>query len=152
MHVPTGLFVTGAYGWRHDGNVKTLLPAANNANKDDSTQWLVQAGIEQNWFGIGRTTLFGEFQQWSVGPGASGPVTPSNGLNLVGTASNGVPSFASARTNMWGIGLNQSIDAAAMDLYVLYHNYNDIHTTDTAGVGTGYKDFQAVMSGAIIKF
>ena len=53
---------------------------------------------------------------------------------------------------MWGIGLNQSIDAAAMDLYVLYHNYNDIHT-DTAGVGTGYKeDFQAVMSDTIIKF
>ena len=49
---------------------------------------------------------------------------------------------------MWGIGLNQSIDAAAMDLYVLYHNYNDISTTSTAGV----VNTKAVMTGGIIRF
>ena len=34
---------------------------------DDSTQFYVQAGIEQKWIPLGKTTIFGEYQRWDIG-------------------------------------------------------------------------------------
>lgn len=61
----------------------------------------------------------------------------------------------SSETTMWGIGLNQAIDAAAMDLYVNYQHYSfDSAKNSTGGdvFSSGIKDFQAVMTGGIIRF
>jgi hypothetical protein len=130
MHVPTGLFVNGFYGWRKDDNVTV-------ANQDDtSTRWGVMAGIEQNWLGIGKTTVYGEYVNWDIGA--------NNTFNSTG--------LAGAEMTMWGLGLNQSIDAAAMDLYVQYRSYQDISTFTNAGVSTGFSDVQMIMAGGIIKF
>ena len=61
---------------------------------------------------------------------------------------------------MWGIGFNQAIDAAAMDLYVRYNNFDAECTAVVAGgchtggaVGrTSYQEFQTIMAGGKINF
>jgi hypothetical protein len=128
MHVPTGLYVHGAYGQRWDDNVVAPFD-------DSSTQWYVQAGIEQKFFPLGKTTIFGEYQRWEIGEtNAQGPGGP----------------FDSAEMTMWGVGINQSVEAAAMDLYINYRNYSPEETT--LGVATEFEDFQTIMAGGIIRF
>ena len=56
LHVPTGLFVTGSAGKREIEN----LGGATAVNRDGS-YWHIAGGISQNFFGIGRTTIFGEY-------------------------------------------------------------------------------------------
>ncbi len=125
MHVPTGLYVHAAYGIRTDDNVGA-------GGDDSSTQLYVQAGIEQNFFGIGKSTLFGEYQQWDVG---------GNGLN----ADN-----VSTEMTMYGVGFNQSIDAAAMDLYIRYNHYDADRTVGAVTLSHG--DIQTIMAGGKINF
>ena len=131
MHVPTGLYVHGAYGIRVDDNI----PAGFD---DESTQWYIQAGIEQKFFPLGKTTIFGEYQRWDIG---------RNQAFL----------FDSAEMTMWGVGINQSIEAAAMDLYISYRNYSPeaVNADITSPIGSfsgEFEDFQTIMAGGIIKF
>ncbi len=38
--------------------------------KQDANQWMIQAGITKNWFGIGNTALYGEYSKsddWGAG-------------------------------------------------------------------------------------
>src|SRR5262245_6135169 len=65
MHIPSGLFVQGHWT-QADFNAPGTV--TNNywgntgpATKKDATQWLIQAGIAKNWFGIGNTALYGEY-------------------------------------------------------------------------------------------
>ncbi|MCB1529184.1 MAG: hypothetical protein KDJ45_15995, partial [Hyphomicrobiaceae bacterium] len=113
LHAPTGLFVEGGYGIRWDDNV----PAAFD---DNSTQWFVVAGIEQKFFALGKTTLFGEYQRWDIG---------LTGAGL----------FDTSEMRAWGLGINQQIDAAAMDLYIHYRNYDAQSTT--GATTTEYQNF-----------
>ena len=72
MHVPTGLFVAGSYARYDDKNRVALYQIANpglTGVKSEDTYWMVMAGIEQNWFGIGKTTLYGEYASHEVGAG-----------------------------------------------------------------------------------
>jgi hypothetical protein len=130
MHVPTGIYVHGAFGWRQDDEVDDLFPGFD----DDSTQFYIQAGIEQKWIPLGKTTIFGEYQRWDIG-------LTQAGVEL---------GFASAEMDMWGIGLNQNIEAAAMDLYLSIRQYEP-EATDVIG-DIEFEDFTTVMGGGIIKF
>ncbi len=67
MHVPTGLYVHSAWGRLEDKN-RTKLPGGAGA-KDTEESFYVQAGIEKNFFGIGKTTLFGEYGDYQAGAG-----------------------------------------------------------------------------------
>ena len=148
MHVPTGLYVHAAYGQRWDDNVDRLPVVGLD---DTSTQWYVQAGIEQKFFPLGKTTIFGEYQRWDIGR------TDTQGNRADDLATSGqTVFFDSANMTMWGIGINQSIEAAAMDLYINYRNYSP--EADGFAIGAGapgnveFEDFQTIMAGGIIKF
>ncbi|MGD9671016.1 MAG: porin [Hyphomicrobiaceae bacterium] len=123
LHAPTGLFVEGGYGIRWDNNV----PAGFD---DTSTQWFVVAGIERKWFPLGKTTFYGEYQRWSIGD---------------------TPQIDSGKLRAWGLGINQQIDAAAMDIYLQYRNYDGSDVTQ-GDVYTSYQSFDQVMAGARIQF
>jgi hypothetical protein len=128
MHVPTGLFVHGVYGIRWDDN-------ALAAQDDTSTQWLIMAGIEQKFLPLGKTTFFGVYQQWDVGATRAGLAAGFNSLEMTS----------------WGLGINQQIDAAAMDLYLHYRHYSP-EATSANTVQTEFKDFDHVTAGGIIRF
>ncbi|MFN3869210.1 MAG: porin [Hyphomicrobiaceae bacterium] len=134
MHVPTGLYAHAAYGIRtQDANFGVL--------DDQSTQLYVQAGIEQKFFPLGKTTIFGEYQQWDIG------AQNTLASNVAGDAAS-----RSGELTMWGIGLNQNIEAAAMDLYIRYNNFDAETTSLVTGTTRGYDTFQSVIMGGRIQF
>ena len=152
MHVPTGLFVHAAAGQFKDNLVKQNSNIGINAAARDSTSeyWYVQAGIEQNWFGVGKTTLYGEYYEGNFGTSVG--VTD---LARLATTANGFTagSIASSEVTMWGLGFVQSIDAAAMDLYLGYKNFSsDLHTGAAGNVKQSPDDLKVFYAGGIIKF
>jgi hypothetical protein len=51
-----------------------------------------------------------------------------------------------ADSTVWGLGIVQAVDAAALDLFLSYRNFSaDVPTVNT-------EDFNVVMGGARIKF
>jgi hypothetical protein len=160
MHTATGLFVSGAYAKSKDDNLSVLTAAqgALHPTNDTNKMMSVQAGIEQKFFGLGKTTVYGEYVKMSNGNALSDATGTLRTLASTDVINNsGAASFiASSETKVWGIGLNQSIDAAAADFYLSFRNYSaTLETVNAAGKAasnTGVKDFQAVMSGMIIRF
>ncbi len=144
MHVPTGLFASGHYATLDDDNV---TPSAGRTG--DDFNWHVQAGLEQNWTGLGKTTLFGEYGQHE------GNVKANDGILGIAAAD---PAFAlggtlhSSEVTIWGLGVVQSIDAAALDLYLAYRNYSTDLTLDNGTAAVGAQDFQVISAGGLIKF
>jgi hypothetical protein len=159
MHVATGLFVTGSYGFIQDDNRKELFRRSTGATnvQDKDEHWYIQAGLERNHFGIGLTTFYGEYGNYTVGAG----LDSTNGANAGRTnlvTLNGITGLLSdAEVRVWGVGVNQQISAANMDIYVSYRHFEaDINASLNGGqagkVAVGVKDFDAVMMGAIIRF
>jgi predicted porin len=125
MHKPTGLFLTGAYGVRMDEQRESF------GGSDENTHWLVQGGIEQKWNHLGPTTIFGGYQDREAGRNTAG----DNAFDV----------------EMFEVGLNQYLSAAAMDLYLHYKHY-EADVTTPAGAAIDAHDFQTVIGGARIKF
>jgi hypothetical protein len=139
MHVPTGLFVTGSYGYKDDDR-RVGLSIAGNRSRDE--QYTVMAGIEQKFFPLGKTTIYGEYIDGSFGQNA---VRATTTLGIDGQ------NIRSTDVTIWGLGLNQQIDAAAMDVYVMYRNH-EFDVTATNGVKANLEDLQIVTMGARIQF
>lgn len=87
----------------------------------DETFYQIKAGIQQKWNSLGKTTLYGEYIDAEVDDTGEGEI--------------------------YGFGVVQKVDAAAMELYAGFRHYEaDLDT----GVDT--EDFITVVTGARIKF
>jgi hypothetical protein len=155
MHVPTGLYLTGAYGQQNDDNLKKL----NAFARDTREFYYIQGGIEQKFFPVGKTTLFGEYYDGDFGTltNAGGLRTVAAGATSTNAGFNGsAAALVTGETRVWGLGFTQAIDAAAMDLYVHYRHFEmDLQGFSAAGVSVGkaqLNDIDVVMMGAQIKF
>jgi hypothetical protein len=160
MHVPTGLYLSGAYGKAKDDNRKALFGVGGLATgdvDDKESFYYIQGGIEQNWTGLGKTTIYGEYYSGAFGSATSGggvlSLTATDQLNSLGVAAR----VQGTDVTVWGIGINQSIDAAAMDLYLAYRSYSyDVTIMNASNLAVtksrSIDDFQAVMVGGIIRF
>ena len=161
MHIATGIFVNGSYARQTDNNLQTAWTAKGYAGSVDNTadHWTVAAGIEQKWFSLGKTTIFGSYAKNNLGSMTS---SASGGALLEVSAGDAISTTAgalkSATYTAWGFGLVQNVEAAALDLYIGYINQSADITLQAKGAGqVGFKskpidDWQAVMTGATIKF
>jgi hypothetical protein len=121
LHVASGLFAQGNY---------IRQSSETGAVEFDATKFVIQAGISQNFFGVGKTNLYGEYVR-------------SNGwLDLHNFAATG-----DSRVSTWGLGVVQNLDAAAMEIYVGYRNHS-FSATGAAPV----EDFSTLTAGARVKF
>jgi hypothetical protein len=135
LHVGTGLFVTVSAGQRDVENATSLAGAAGNDNHDENF-WYVAGGISQNYFGYGKTVLFGEYSEHNDGL--------RRNLNFV--------NVTDSKVTHWGLGVVQYIDAAAMEVFLTYKHY-ELDEVLTGGVPfTGQHDFDTVIGGARISF
>ena len=140
-HVPTGLFVYGAYG-HLDQNI---------ANVDANNTYYIKGGIRQHWNPLGHTVLYGEFLR--AENNASSSFVDLNGdttLDVNGNPNdfNNVFSGESS-VKVWGLGVVQEIDAAAMSVWVKYRHLS----ADTSGTNAfATDDFDYVGTGALINF
>ena len=147
MHVNSGIFVTTAGGTRESDVNNTLLPKGVSVGLGDPHFWHVSAGISKNWTGWGATVLYGEYHQ------AKDMVALN--VSVTGLWSLDVSSDAS----MWGFGVVQHVDAAAMELFLAYKNYSaDVSASTNPAIvgvtpiGIGAHDFQAVIGGGRVRF
>lgn len=159
MHVPTGLYFTGAAGTRHIINQPSteLLGAPNK----DAEFYYGQLGITKRFFEPGSSTFYvdyGWYSNYAVGAnyGSSGA-----GTGIAGTDVNIVTSDS---VNRYGVGFVQAFDSAALQLYTKFEHYDfSVRTqgaTVTSGAGalTGVTTSRApisedvVVSGVRIQF
>jgi len=169
LHVPTGLFAQGYYDIMTRGhdiyNVNGTGALSGFANgtganaSDTAREFMVQVGIRKNWFGLGDTIPYAEYERTTNGYntfGLYGSNAPSNALgngaaSVGGANANVVAYSGDVTTNkMWGVGLVQNIDAAAMSLYAGYKDYSLSSANCTAAGGC--KDISTFIAGALIKF
>ena len=123
QHIPTGLFLYGAYG-NNELEGGSLGPAGSF----ESDTYYIKAGLRRNLNPLGATVFYGEY------------------LN-VDESSNGA--VAVGELDVWGLGIVQEIDAAAMSLWV---SYRHLSYEDNAFYATGAEDFNYVKAGALINF
>ena len=95
MHTPTGLNVNFSAGKELDGGID-----GNGAS--DKQYWHVAGGINQNFFGPGNTSLYGEYGNYDY--------------DTAGLIDDTV--------TMWGLGVVQHFDSAATELYVAYRHWD----------------------------
>ena len=146
LHVPTGLFVQAEY-------IAAKYTVANNAVAGspltnvtrDADRWHVQGGIRQNFFGIGATSLYGEYGKHNdFGVLNTTDAAGVSGFNTVGP-------ITTDSLRIWGVGMVQQIDAAAMDLYIGYRNYK-ADAADAAGNASTLNSIDVIAAGARIRF
>ncbi|MGH1419181.1 MAG: porin [Hyphomicrobiaceae bacterium] len=153
MHTPTGLYLTFGAGQFTDNNTNDVaLFQAANAD-DEHSFYSFTGGIQQKWNSLGKTTIFGEYFDHDGG---------ANDRNIgVGDAVNiaaglGASNILSSDVEVYGFGIVQKIDAAAMEIYAVYrHIEGDATLIEQATGNTAnveFEDLDVVMTGARIKF
>ena len=127
MHTPTGLNVAFAAGTEIDNGAGPL-------NKGDITTdaqfWHVHGGISQNFFGMGKTSLYGEYASYDYDESTLSDED---------------------EVTMWGLGLVQNFDSAATELFIAYRVW-DAENANGVAPTTADGDVQQIMAGARIKF
>lgn len=134
IHNPTGLNLTFAAGQR-DFN--------DEPNRDEATFYYIKGGINKQWSPLGNTSIYGEYGQFDD--------------VLVGdvTGVTGVDAVSGSEAKVYGFGIVQHIDAAAMQLYAGFRHYEvdlDFTNGGVAVAGPGVEDFSTVMVGGRIDF
>jgi predicted porin len=125
MHIPTGIYGAFAAGNRENNLFDADGDGILDGVDSDHSFWYVQLGIEKRFLPYGSTTVYGEYGEYE--------------LSLVGGFDDVVDRL--------GFGIVQSIDSAAMDLYI---NAAFWDFDDAGGVADG--DLTTIMAGSIIKF
>ncbi|MDZ4841084.1 MAG: porin [Hyphomicrobium aestuarii] len=147
QHVPTGLFVYGAYGQDYnDVTGATFLAGGVNQQQVEGENYYIKAGIRQRWNPLGHTVLFGEYGNNSD--------KLSNALWAAGVNSSNL--------DQWGLGVVQEVDAAAMSLFAIYRAYEgdvncrgNVNQCGGQGLAVGNNSFdehQLFKFGALINF
>ncbi|MGD9784139.1 MAG: porin [Hyphomicrobiaceae bacterium] len=143
QHVPTGLFVYGAYGHEDNNHLTAatvagggLAASAGGNAIPDNEHWYLKAGIRQRWTPLGHTVLFGEYARH----------TDMVSQRLI---NNGI---IDSEFERWGAGVVQEIDAAAMSMWLVYRHHDGDIAGGLAGTGIDLDEFHVVKFGALINF
>jgi predicted porin len=139
-HIPTGLFIYGAYGHLDPDSDLVTNDSANNT-------WYLKAGLRSHCNPLGHTVFYGEYLKaennnasfFTDATFASDGTATNNGVAVIG---------AETRVNVWGLGVVQEIDAAAMSVWVKYRHLSE----DDNVSGFSTDSFDYVGTGALINF
>ncbi|HSG94793.1 MAG TPA: hypothetical protein VLA28_04695, partial [Afifellaceae bacterium] len=124
IHVPTGLFLnSGAAVYDRDG---AGSPGAGET--DDASFWYIQGGIQQQWLSWGKTTITAQYLRSDSG------------------ARSGDYFRDDSHTNTFGLGVSQTIDAAATDIYFGYQQH------DAEVDGVSFVEPRSYFLGARLRF
>lgn len=125
MHVPTGLF-----GLVNYGNLESDLVAG------ESETWYGKIGLRTRLSALGHTVFYGEYLN-----------NEADGIWLQSGSRAGSVAATVGEVEVWGAGVVQEVDAAAMSVWLKYRNMsyddNSVHA---------YEDFDYVGVGGLINF
>jgi predicted porin len=160
MHTATGLFLSGTlsrYSF-HGTNQQEIFDQDPDRNRPDIDLWWVDAGIQRKWTGWGNTTFYVEYGRVNDGLTGLTAIADGGGTSGLGAlGANGV--VIDSELSWWGLGAVQTIDAAAMDLYIGFRRYSGsifLGDSDVQGpaaqIPGGLEDIWYVQAGARIQF
>jgi hypothetical protein len=133
-HVATGVFAYGAYG-HEEMDIAT----------GESQTYYAKAGLRERWNPLGHTVLYGEYEH---NRSTDNFTVLSTGFSNVPNAALG-PNGSEGDFNLWGGGIVQEIDAAAMSIWLSYRHLD--YSNGGGGLGPlNFDDFQYVKFGALI--
>ena len=138
QHVPTGLFVLYNYGWLDED--QDVAQGGRVPPPDTQTHY-VKAGIRAKLNSLGHTVFYGEYLHNDDG----GATLGLTGGNITATAT-------SSELDVYGVGVVQEIDAAAMSIWLKYRHQEFDDNLEVNGAGVNYQDFDYVALGALIAF
>jgi hypothetical protein len=152
IHDPTGLYVTSWYGNQEfaartsTASGACVVTVGNPNGCADNDVWYINVGIYRRFNDLGKTSIYFDYENFddaNAGTAATG---------LVGGGF-----INSTETEVWGFGIVQKIDAAAMELYADYkHAELDVQSCDNATgtvcVNQNLEDFDRVLIGGRIRF
>jgi hypothetical protein len=133
LHIASGLFAQGSWIRFERPNLVTANDTGKTAEgggTEDGTLWQIQGGIARNWTGLGNTVLYGEYARGENLQRTFSPVTVSFTTQAIATGGITTPVSAINNDNtytMWGLGVVQNIDAAALELYLTYRRHSLDH-------------------------
>ncbi len=121
QHVPSGLFALYNFGTFEN----------NLTGQDDIDTHYVKVGLRTKFNHLGATVFYGEY--------------------LNGQDGDGTLDSTESELEVWGLGVVQEIDAAAMSVWIKYRNlsYDDDNPIESV---IGYEDFDYVGVGGLINF
>jgi hypothetical protein len=160
MHVPTGLFAYGAYGNNQldyagnqgaaffDPTAPGTIGASGNGSYEADTYY-VKLGLRSRFSSLGHTVFYGEY----LNVDGSGAAVITNQGDQPGLAV-GNEVGISENLDVWGAGIVQEIDAAAMSVWVKYRHLSGDGSVSDEGqaLSVPFEDFQYVGVGALINF
>jgi predicted porin len=154
IHKETGLFVNFGAGIKTDERAsQTAVGAAGASN--EQTFWSGQVGIEKKFTEYGKTTIYGEYYDYNGGGNSRRTVANGDALDPFPGA-NAAAQIWSTGVNVYGAGIAQGFDKAALVVYLSYrHVEGDLNLrnpTTGAIADSPLDDLDLVLSGAIIKF
>jgi hypothetical protein len=157
QHLESGLFVNFGLGLTIDGLVDDTN-RYRRSDVDDTELFLSgQAGLERQFLSLGKTTIYGSHYTYGGGASSVLLVRPNDALNPTGV---GDWAVWTSNVDIWGGGIAQGIDSAAMILYLTYrHVSGDLALRQLeGGTATGpiadapIDDLDLLLTGAVIRF
>jgi hypothetical protein len=127
---------TGLFGLVNYGNMEYDSGAGYDADT-----WYVKAGLRRNWNHLGATIFYGEYLN-ADGQGQT--------QALVGDCTDCF--FDIDQVEVWGLGVVQEVDAAAMSVWIKYRNLSADTTFPAEANGYDVEDFNYVGVGGLINF
>lgn len=150
MDTETGLFFNAAGGYGKDNNTSVLYGNAPGVDDDETFTYFV-AGIERQWFSLGKTTVFSQYWHRNI----------AAGVNFFGGAVDATPLGANAFVSgadltIYGASVVQTI-GEGIDVYAsLNRAETSVRTSATGGrpgsVETGIAPFDFLIAGMSVRF
>jgi predicted porin len=156
LHEPSGLNALIAAGQQ---SFDQRVEDPTGVFRTPADPWYVytKLGLITKWSHLGPLAFYGEyghFEDFGTA-GLDGDQVASLAANGI-CATPGNCRATGSNADVWGLGVVQTIEAAEMQVYIGYRNYNaDFDIVDTAGANAateGIDSFQTVITGAIIPF
>lgn len=156
IHAATGLFINVGTGIKTDELLNGTARFAGTGADDEQTFWATQFGVEKKFTAFGKTTVYGEYYDYQGGANDRRIIAAGDAVNGLGAPA----AIWSSGLQVYGAGIIQGFDNAALQLYLSYRHYEaDLSLRGlVGGVATGaiadspLEDLDVVMSGALIKF
>jgi predicted porin len=156
LHKPSGLNALFAAGQR---SFDQQVEAADGSllTPEDANYIYTKVGWIRNWMTLGSTAFYGEYSRFKNFAPAD-----LDGVTVASVATGGVCStpgncrISGSEVEVWGLGVVQWIEPAAMQIYLGYRHFEaDLSLVDARGqnqAAAGLKDFQIIKLGSIIAF
>jgi len=143
QHVPSGLFIYGAYGkeWNDQETPEFLSgtpPVLVGGNEiPDNDHWYLKGGVRRAWTSLGHTVLYAEYAEH---------------YDMVSTTLIDQFDAEESELRRWGVGAVQEIDAAAMSLWVKYRNMDGEFKDGVLNETIDLDEFHLFAVGGMINF